>query len=184
MKSDQKTADLCAALTSPQAYPVTTLKLRDCNLGDAAAQLIGKMLRCGSVRVTDLDLSMNVIKEEGALALAAGIAENQVLERLDLMGMPLLGKSERVLRGFVRMYASNTTLGKVVWRLDHPLANTLSQLVTRNNVLIQKRKDSNGGGSGGGSNPLLPSGQEQRLPPLSSPSLSPPPSSSSSSSSS
>jgi len=37
------------------------------------------MLRCGSVRVTDLDLSMNVIKEEGALALAAGIAENQVM---------------------------------------------------------------------------------------------------------
>jgi len=55
--------------------------------------------------------------------------------------MPLLGKSERVLRGFVAMYDTNFTLEKIVWRLDHPLANTLARLMTRNNVLATKRRE-------------------------------------------
>ena len=62
-------------------------------------------------------------------------------QRLNLTGMPLLGKSERVLRGFVAMYDTNFTLEKIVWRLDHPLANTLARLMTRNNVLATKRRE-------------------------------------------
>jgi hypothetical protein len=48
------------------------------------------MLRASSVKITDLDLSMNVIKEEGALALAAGIAENKVSSQCLLLSAHVL----------------------------------------------------------------------------------------------
>lgn len=47
----------------------------------------------------------------------------------------------KVLRAFIGMYETNFTLIKIKWRLDHPLANTLSGLLTRNNVLATKKKE-------------------------------------------
>jgi hypothetical protein len=34
--------------------------------------------------------------QDGAIALASGLSSNEVLETVDLMGMPLLGKNEKV----------------------------------------------------------------------------------------
>ena len=68
--------------------------------------------------------------QEGAIAIAKGLAGNTTLLQLDLMGMPKLGMSERVLTAFIDMYATNFHLKKITWRLDHRLANTLARLVT------------------------------------------------------
>jgi len=139
MKSDEKMTALCNAILSPSCK-LTTLKLKDCNIGDHAVASLGKVLATNK-SITELDLASNVIKEDGAIALAKGLASNNVLEMVDLMGMPLLGKNEKVLRAFIAMYETNFTLIKIKWRLDHPLANTLSGLLTRNNVLATKRKE-------------------------------------------
>ena len=58
--------------------------------------------------------------------------------QIDLMGMPKLGMSERVLTAFIDMYATNFHLKKITWRLDHRLANTLARLVTRNNSIHRR----------------------------------------------
>ena len=57
--------------------------------------------------------------QEGAIAIAKGLAGNTTLLQLDLMGMPKLGMSERVLTAFIDMYATNFHLKKITWRLDH-----------------------------------------------------------------
>jgi hypothetical protein len=50
MKSDEKTYELCNALVKPNAFPVMVLKLRDCNLGDKAAGMIGEVNRVQLVK--------------------------------------------------------------------------------------------------------------------------------------
>ena len=45
--------------------------------------------------------------QEGAIAIAKGLAGNTTLLQIDLMGMPKLGMSERVLTAFIDMYATN-----------------------------------------------------------------------------
>ena len=77
-------------------------------------------------------------EQEGAIAIAKGLAGNTTLLQLDLMGMPKLGMSERVLTAFIDMYATNFHLKKITWRLDHRLANTLARLVTRNNSIHRR----------------------------------------------
>lgn len=78
--------------------------------------------------------------QDGAVALANGIASNKTLREMNLMNMLMLGKSERVLRAFIDMYETNITLKKIIWRLDHPLANTLARLMTRNNTIDRRIK--------------------------------------------
>ena len=77
------------------------------------------------------------LKEAGAILLANGLATNTTLRKMDLMGViakPAI-RSERFLQAMIDMFQTNMSLKKVVWRLDHPLANTLARLVTRNNSI-------------------------------------------------
>lgn len=136
MKPDEKMDELCNALESNNT--VRTLILRECGLGDTAVARLGSFLSTNS-NIQYLDLGSNPLKEDGAIALANGLASNASVQQVDLMNMPHLGKSERVLSAFVSMYETNLTLKKIVWRLDHPLANTLARLMTRNNS-IDRRK--------------------------------------------
>lgn len=103
--------------------------------------MLGAMLSANTT-ITELDLSENKpMKEEGAIAIANGLVNNTTLRELDLMG--LLGsavKSEKVLRAFIDMFQVNLTLKKIKWRLDHPLANTLARLITRNNSIDRSIK--------------------------------------------
>jgi len=137
MKPGEKVQQLCDALAGNTT--VASLKLKNCSLGNEEAVRLGTMLASNHT-ITELDLSDNpALKEDGAIAIANGLKTNRTLIELNLMGMPLLGKSEKVLRAFVDLHTENVTLRKTVWRLDHPLANTLAKLVTRNNS-IHRRK--------------------------------------------
>lgn len=135
MKPDEKIGELCDALSENSI--VETLVLKECGLGDVAVGRLGEFLSTNS-SITYVDLSANPLKEDGAIALARGLATNSSVKELNLMGMLNLGKSERVLNAFVDMYQTNFTLKKIVWRLDHPLANTLARLMTRNNSIARR----------------------------------------------
>eukprot|EP00618_Florenciella_parvula_P018714 CAMPEP_0119482480 /NCGR_PEP_ID=MMETSP1344-20130328/10314_1 /TAXON_ID=236787 /ORGANISM="Florenciella parvula, Strain CCMP2471" /LENGTH=219 /DNA_ID=CAMNT_0007516877 /DNA_START=87 /DNA_END=743 /DNA_ORIENTATION=- len=139
MKSDAKTQDLCTALRNN--HFVKTLKLKNCEIGDGCGVMLGEMLSSNTT-IEMLDLSENKpLKEAGAIALAEGLTNNTTLREMDLMG--LLGsavKSEKVLRAFIDMFQINLTLKKIKWRLDHPLANTLARLITRNNSIDRSIK--------------------------------------------
>jgi hypothetical protein len=117
------------------------VKLKGCCIGDRGASLIAGAISAGTFKtVTELDLSDNVIKEDGCVCIARALARNRHLKILNLMGMPRLGQNEKVLRAFVEMYSTNFTLLKIVWRLDHPLANSLAQFTTRNNTFAGRQR--------------------------------------------
>jgi len=141
MKAEEKTAEFCTAMLGNTA--VTCLKMKNCNINDTCATLLGEML-ANNTSITEADLSSNAFKEDGGIAIANGLAQNVALRQLDLMSIPALGRSERVLRAFINMYDSNLTLKKVIWRLEHPLANTLAKLMTRNNSIDRRIQQSKG----------------------------------------
>ncbi len=137
MKSDEKISELCDAIG--ESSPVTTLLLKDCNIGPVGAAALGSML-ADNTSITTIDLSANkALGEEGAVALAEGLANNTAVTELNLMG--LLGaavKSELVCSAFIKMYETNLSLKKIIWRLDHPLAHQLARLATRNNSIARR----------------------------------------------
>lgn len=137
MKSDEKISELCDAI-GPLS-PVTTLLLKDCNIGPVGARSLSSLLAANTA-ISTLDLADNkALKEEGAVALAEGLANNTGVTELNLMGM--LGaavKSEVACSAFIKMYESNFSLKKIIWRLDHPLAHQLARLATRNNSIARR----------------------------------------------
>ena len=71
--------------------------------------------------------------------LANGLATNTTLLKLDLLNViakPAI-RSERFLKACIDAFQTNLTLKKIVWRLDHPLANTLARCITRNNSIAR-----------------------------------------------
>ena len=57
--------------------------------------------------------------QEGAIAIAKGLAGNTTVMQIDLMGMPKLGMSERVLTAFIDMYASRSEATRSLVAADH-----------------------------------------------------------------
>ena len=98
MKPDEKCEALCAALA--KNTHVTSLKLKDCGLGDKSAGMLAKMLSTNST-IVDIDLSKNSIKKDGAVALAEGVASNKTLMTLNLFEMPAFQRDDLIFKAFI-----------------------------------------------------------------------------------
>jgi hypothetical protein len=137
LNPDAKITEVCEALA--KNTHVTTLVLKDTGLGNSGVAILGAFLATNGT-VTNIDLSNNkALKDEGAVALAQGLATNTGVLELNLMGLGggIAIKSESICAAFIAAFQTNLTLKKPIWRLDHPLAHTLARLVTRNTSIAR-----------------------------------------------
>jgi len=116
---------------------VTRLTLSNCDIMDNSATSIAEVLRCNTA-IQELDLSGNkAIGSAGQILIANSLAGNEKLTWLGLLGLSL---GESALQAFQVMFQKNTTLQKVIWRIDSRQSFALSNAVTRNCQIARRKQ--------------------------------------------
>lgn len=135
MKSVENTLALCEALKKNTV--IKTVVLRECDIVDAGVEAIGEVLG-ENHHIEELDLQTNKVSTKGAISLAQALAKNKGVRTLNLMNQSQQCMGEDALEAFIKMFDSNLTLTKLMWKVDSRRAWELSKLLTRN-VEIHRR---------------------------------------------
>ena len=119
------------------------LNISGCDINDAACEHIANALTKNST-LCHLNLEGNRIDNVGACHLARALAQNRGVMLLNLMNQKGSRFGDTTLNDYTKMFESNVTLLKIVWRLESRQSFRLTKMLTRNNEidrLIQTGKD-------------------------------------------
>ena len=108
-------AELAAALASNTTC--TELNLSSCGMNDSAAEHLSSALRENSTLVS-LNVESNSVGNEGAIAFARALSVNRGLAVLNLMSQKGARYGDTTLEEFLKMFDTNVTLLKIIWRLE------------------------------------------------------------------
>ena len=134
MKSLENTIALSDALKKNTV--IKNLILRECEITDGGAEALGQALAENQC-IEELDLQQNHLSSAGIISLASGLRSNRSVKTLNLMTQNhKLG--EDALEGFIAMFQSNTTLTKLMWKVDSRRTWEVSKLITRNVEIARK----------------------------------------------
>ena len=112
MKPGEYGASLASALSHNES--VKSVKLRKLELGDADCAWLKTILETS--KIAALDLEGNKISSAGAVLLAEGVAGNDALAALNLVGNGPFGES--CMDAWLAALEKNVTLVDLKWRLD------------------------------------------------------------------
>ncbi|CAK0791436.1 unnamed protein product [Prorocentrum cordatum] len=138
MKSAENTVALSAALAKNTV--LKTVVLRECEINDAGVEAIAAALEQNE-SVEELDLQQNNITTNGVIALSKGLAKNRGVRTLNLLGQTQKVIGDDAVEALIAMFEQNTTLVKIIWKVNSRRSWEVSKLITRN-VSIQKAKAS------------------------------------------
>merc|ERR1719401_589381 len=152
MKSTDNTLALSAALAKNTV--LKTLVLRDCEISDDGVRAIAAALEHNEA-IEELDLQQNHITTSGVIALAKGLEKNRGVRTLNLLGQTQKVIGDDAVEALIAMFDHNTTLVKIMWKVNSRRSWEVSKLITRN-VSIQKAQ-----ASGMDASHLIPKGKSE-----------------------
>merc|ERR1740121_1750873 len=117
-----------------------TVVLRQCEINDAGVEAISAALEHNET-IEELDLQENNITTSGVIALAKGLQKNRGVRTLNLLGQTQKVIGDDAVEALIAMFEHNTTLVKIIWKVNSRRSWEVSKLITRN-VSIQKAKTS------------------------------------------
>jgi hypothetical protein len=126
------------------------------SIGDRGGESLGEALT-ENKSVVILSLEKNSLNQDGASAIARGLAHNKTLESINLMNQTHSRWGDKCLDDFLEMFNFNMTLLKINWRLESRKSFALNKMITRNNEIDRRKKN------GIAFDDLLPSGLRVRL---------------------
>lgn len=134
-----KVAELVPQLAAALATNTTCreLNLSGCDINDAACEHLASAL-LQNTTLCHLNLEANRVDNKGACQLAAAIAQNRGLMLLNLMSQKGSRFGDTTLTEFLKVFETNVTLLKIVWRLESRQSFRLTKMVTRNNEIDRR----------------------------------------------
>ena len=95
----------------------TELNLSGCSMGDFAAEHLGSALQKNTA-VQSINLENNSIGNDGAIAIAKALSVNRGVMLLNLLNQKGARYGDTTLGEYLKMFDTNVTLLKIVWRLE------------------------------------------------------------------
>merc|ERR1740115_472936 len=115
------------------------LNISGCDINDAACEHIANALTKNST-LCHLNLEGNRIDNVVACHLARALAQNRGVMLLNLMNQKGSRFGDTTLNDYTKMFESNVTLLKIVWRLESRQSFRLTKMLTRNNEIDRRIK--------------------------------------------
>ena len=135
MKAGEYGPSLASALSHNES--VKSVKLRKLELGDADCAWLKTILETS--KIAALDLEGNKISSAGAVLLAEGVAGNDALAALNLVGNGPFGES--CMDAWLAALEKNVTLVDLKWRLDSRKSFKLNKDLVRNKQIAKRKAD-------------------------------------------